>query len=77
MYTCMCECVICEDMYSQTHSRVLILVDDRVIDDAFRPVSISESRQTLLIVVGGGAHRGNHHRLTVATQVILGGGVTR
>ena len=60
-----------ERLWVWTHSRVLILIDYCVVDNTFCTVSISQSRQALLIVVRGRAHRGNHHRLAVTTEIIL------
>ena len=68
---CVCVCEGYNPHNSSTHSRVLVFIDHCVVDDAFCSVSISQSRQALLIIIRRWAHRGNHDCLAVATQVIL------
>jgi hypothetical protein len=48
-----------------------VLVDDGVVHDLLGAVGVPQGRQGLLEVVAGGGDGGDHHRPTVAAQVVL------
>ena len=48
-----------------------VLIDDSMVDDTFRPVSVPKGGQGLLKVLGGGAYRGNHNGLAITPKIVL------
>ena len=48
-----------------------VFIDHGVVDDPLGAVCVTQRGQRLLVVISCWAHRGDHTRLTVATQVVL------